>query len=97
MEQDSLFKTIFGEEVYSIPVHVTVVIDLPWNDVKEDQRVLLSRILQAVRLSTESVRILHLTQFDLSSLKKNHPEFLHLLLHRKDWRAMKLFRLARHR
>ena len=74
--EDSAFKTIFGVEVYQIASPVAVVIAVPWNDIKEDQRQLLSKILQAVRLSIDSVRILHLTQFDLSSFEEKPSRIL---------------------
>ncbi|CAN5316403.1 hypothetical protein BH09BAC3_BH09BAC3_11550 [soil metagenome] len=74
--EDSTFKTIFSEEVYQIPSHVAVVIGIPWNEIKEDQRLLLSKILQAVKLSIDSVRMLHLTQFDLSSFEEKPSTIL---------------------
>ncbi len=67
MEQPSFFKSIYGEEVYSITAAVTVIIGVPWIEVKEDQRQLLSKILVAIGQSIESVRLLHLAQFDLSA------------------------------
>ncbi len=67
MEQTSPFRTVYGEEVYSIPSPVTVIIGVPWTEVTEDQRQLLSKILLAVRQSLDSVRILSLSTFDLSS------------------------------
>jgi len=76
MEPDSFFKIIFEEEVYLIAPPVAVIIDIAWSDVKKDQRVLLSRILQAIKLSTEGVRILHLTQFDLSSFEEKPSRVL---------------------
>ena len=68
-----MFETIYLEEVYSIPYPVTVVIDVPWNDLKEGHRLLLSRILQAVKLSIHSVRIIHQPHFDLSSWHEKPP------------------------
>jgi hypothetical protein len=67
VEQPSFFKSIYGEEVYSIAPAVTVIIGVPWIEVKEDQRQLLSKILVAIGQSIESVRILHSAQFDLSA------------------------------
>jgi DNA polymerase III psi subunit len=66
MEQDDPFKTIYQEEVYSVQVPVTVVLNKAWKDVPTDQRLLLAKILQAVKLSTEAVRIIQQTSFDLS-------------------------------
>ncbi len=76
MEQTSSFKTIYGEEVYSIPLPVTVIIGIPWSDIKEDQRQLLSKILLAIKQSLESVRILVIPQFDLSSYKEKPSRIL---------------------
>ena len=66
MEEVSIFKTIYSEEVYSIPSPVTVVLGMPWNEVKENDQQLLSKILQAVRLSLDGVRFIHQPHFDLS-------------------------------
>ncbi len=67
MEEVSIFKTIYSEEVYSIPSPVTVVFGVPWKDVKEDDKQLLSKILQAVRLSLDAVRFIHQPHLDLSA------------------------------
>lgn len=68
MEEDFVFKSIFQEEVYSIPTPVTVVLSKPWKDVPADQRQLLAKILQSIRLSPEAVRIIQQASFDLSPL-----------------------------
>ena len=67
MDQTSAFKTIYREEVYSISSPVTVIIGVPWADINDEQRQLLSKILLAVKQSLDSVRILSLSSFDLSS------------------------------
>lgn len=67
MNNASVFKTIYEEDVYSIPFPVTIVIGIPWNELKEDHRQLLNKILKAVKLSLEAVRILHQASLDLSS------------------------------
>ena len=67
MEEVSLFKTIYPEEVYSIPPPLAVVIGIPWAEVNDAQRLLLSRILQAIRLSVDGVRIVHQASLDLSA------------------------------
>ncbi|NOT76558.1 MAG: hypothetical protein HOP08_16640 [Cyclobacteriaceae bacterium] len=79
MEQSNPFKSVYGEEVYSIPTPVTVIIGISWNDIKEEQRVLLSKILQAVRLSLESVRIVEMTPFDLSAMIEKPSKVLAFL------------------
>lgn len=67
MESDSVFKSTFTEEVYSIPVPLTVVIDVVWGSLKEEQVELLSKILVAVGTSLAGVRIVHQSPFDMST------------------------------
>jgi DNA polymerase III psi subunit len=66
MEEESPFKTTYTEEVYSIPPPPTVVLGSPWNELKQEQQILLSKILQSVKLSLDAVRIVHQTTLDLS-------------------------------
>lgn len=67
---DSLTENIFLEEIYQVPSKITVIISQPWSNLKEDQRLLLSKILQSVKLSLESVRIIHQSTFDITSLRE---------------------------
>ncbi len=62
----SVFKIVYPEAIYSVLPPVTIVIGIPWSEIKEDQRQLLSKILQAVRLTLESVKIICQPSFDLS-------------------------------
>jgi hypothetical protein len=70
MEQAGAMSTIYQEEVYSIATPVTVILDKPWKDIQLDQRHLLAKILQAVKLSPEGVRIIHMPSFDVSDLRE---------------------------
>jgi len=65
--EEPVLKTIYQEEVYGIFSKVAVYIGVPWHELKEEHRLLLSKILHAVRLSLESVRVIHQAQIDLSS------------------------------
>ena len=60
------FNSIYCEEVYSVKPPVTIVLGKSWQDQKQEERQLLSKILQAVRLSIDRVRVLHQTKLDLS-------------------------------
>jgi hypothetical protein len=61
-----VFNSTYGEEVYAIAPPVTVVLGQPWQDLNNEERQLLSKILAAIRQSMERVRILHQTKLDLS-------------------------------
>ena len=67
MDSESVFKSTFNEEVYSIPVPLTVVLDVPWASLKAEHVELLSKILIAVGKSLSGVRIVHQTPFDMST------------------------------
>ena len=67
---DSALENIYIEEIYQVPPKTTIIISSPWREVKDDQRLLLSNILLAVKLSLDSVRIIHQSQFDLMALKE---------------------------
>lgn len=58
--------SIFQEEIYDFQAPTTVVLSEPWDQLQEPGRILLTKILQAVRLSLDAVRILHQAEFDLS-------------------------------
>ena len=67
---DPGLENIYFEEIYQIPSKTTIIISNPWSEVKVEQRSLLFNILLAVKLSLDSVRIIHQSQFDLMSLKE---------------------------
>ncbi len=61
-----IFESTYPEELYLIQPRVTVVIPVPWAEVKEEEKVLLSKILNAVKQSLDSVVIRQQTHLDLS-------------------------------
>lgn len=60
-----LFEHLYQEEVYNIP-QPSLVIVLPesWETLREDEIMLLSKILAAVKLSLAAVKILTLPEVD---------------------------------
>jgi hypothetical protein len=61
-----IFATTYPEELYLIQPRVTVVIPVAWVEVKEEEKVLLSKILNAVKQSLDSVVIRQQPHLDLS-------------------------------
>jgi DNA polymerase III psi subunit len=61
-----IFETTYPEELYHIQPRVTVVIPVAWMEVKEEEKVLLSKILNAVKHSLDSVVIRQQPHLDLS-------------------------------
>jgi hypothetical protein len=68
-----IFESTYPEELYLIKPRVTVVIPVPWAEVKEEEKVLLSKILNAVKQSLDSVFIRQQSHLDLSAWTKK-PE-----------------------
>ncbi|MFM7857096.1 MAG: hypothetical protein ACKO96_35530 [Flammeovirgaceae bacterium] len=63
----SIFEATYPEDLYLIAPKVTVVLPVPWAEVKEEEKALLSKILAAVKLSLDAVAIRHQHTFDLSA------------------------------
>jgi DNA polymerase III psi subunit len=61
-----LFDSIFSEPLYTVQTPPTIVVNQPWEKIGNDERVLLSKILGAIRLTLDSVSIKHQTSLDLS-------------------------------
>jgi hypothetical protein len=62
----TVFEATYPEDLYLISPKVTVVLPMPWAEVKEDEKALLIKILTAVKLSLDAVVIRHQPRFDLS-------------------------------
>lgn len=62
----SVFETTFPEELYLLHPKVTVIIPVPWAEVKDEEKILLSKILSAVKQSLDSVVIIQQPKLDLS-------------------------------
>ncbi len=61
-----ILESTYHEDLYLIQSRVTVVIPVAWTEVKEQEKALLSKILNAVKQSLDSVVIRTQPQFDLS-------------------------------
>ncbi len=68
--EPSAMNSIYQEEIYSVEVPVTVVINKAWKDIQPEQRELLAKILQAVKHPLESVKIIQQPSFDLSGMNE---------------------------
>jgi DNA polymerase III psi subunit len=63
----TVFEATYLEDLYRVAPKVTVVVPVPWAEVKEEEKVLLSKILTAVKLSLDAVVIWQQPKFDLSA------------------------------
>jgi DNA polymerase III psi subunit len=61
----TVIENTFQEELYAIPPKPVVAITTTWNVLTDSEKVLLDRILGAVRLSLNHVKIITTTQLDV--------------------------------
>ena len=61
-----LFESIYAEQLFSVAVPPTVILNQPWEKISNDERILLAKILGALRLSLDSISIKHQSTLDLS-------------------------------
>lgn len=69
--QSNELTVLYQEELYSIPTPLIIIFSKPWNTLTEEELVTLTRMVNALKLSLESVQILHrekVTVADLSFL-----------------------------
>jgi hypothetical protein len=67
------YEFLYQEDIYSITDSILIVLDKPWKEVSEEERVLLSKILGSVKLSLDKVQLVHAADTTLDSLKVYQP------------------------
>ncbi len=67
MAESNWFESVYPEEVYAFPPPLTVVLSMPLEKLGEQEKVLLSRMLQAIRHSLDSVKVVVEPRLDLSA------------------------------
>jgi hypothetical protein len=64
---------LFTEDIYQITGSILVVIDNPWEDTREEDKTLLSKILGSVKLSLDKVQVVYQQDASLASLAVYQP------------------------
>ena len=65
MNHPEIIESTFQEELYSIPPKTVVAIPTPWKSISDAEKALLEKILGAVKLSINHVKVVHATQLDV--------------------------------
>jgi DNA polymerase III psi subunit len=65
LSQPVVIEATFQEELYTIPPKPVVAMATPWRDVSAAERVLLDKILGAVKLSLNHVSIITTSKLDV--------------------------------
>lgn len=63
------FESIYTEEIYSLHPRTTVVLNTAWQHLSEDEKVQLTKILSAVKLSIHSVEIITQSSLNIPFFK----------------------------
>jgi hypothetical protein len=76
MSQSSPLESLYQEDLYRISGKVILIFSKPWEEILEDEKKLLSKILVAVKLTTASVQIITRGEFALEDLKEYNPTYI---------------------
>ncbi len=61
-------EVIYSDTLYQVSSPVTVIIEKPWTAITPEERTQLSKILNALKLGIDRVRIIHQSSLDLNKL-----------------------------
>lgn len=61
-------KYLYDEELYSTQLGTLVILPTPWTDMSDEDKALLGKILNSVKLSLDAVKILTMAQVDFQTL-----------------------------
>jgi hypothetical protein len=73
MKETSPLESLYTEELYQLPGKMLIVIPRHWEEVTEDEKNLLTKILGAVKLSLASVQIVTRQEFSSTDLDVFSP------------------------
>lgn len=69
----TIAENLFQEELYQIPGKIIVVIPKAWNEVSDEEKTQLSKIMNALKISVNAVHILCLQSVSLNTLLPLSP------------------------
>jgi len=72
-ETATIFEALYSEELYDFRPPVVVIVSEPWSQISAEHKSVLAKMLVAVKLSLESVHILHRNEFTLEELAPLQP------------------------
>lgn len=69
----SILESLYQEELYRIPSRVLVILSGSWEELREEDRTVLTKMLAAVKLSLGSVQIISKKEFTIDELASFAP------------------------
>jgi hypothetical protein len=76
MTQTPPLQYLYSEEIYKVSPKLLIVIDKPWSNVTNDEKILLDKILKALKQSLASVQIQTRREFSIEDFKVFTPSFV---------------------
>jgi len=67
-ESAAIFEALYSEELYDFRAPVVVVVSRPWAEISADHKTVLAKMLAAVKLSIDTVQVVHRNAFTLEEL-----------------------------
>jgi hypothetical protein len=68
MEEHSILENLYQEELYLIASSTLILVDKPWVDITDEEKLLLNKILGSVKLSLATVTVQHRQDTSLNDL-----------------------------
>lgn len=73
MTPAAALESLFNEDLYNVPSRVLVILAEPWEDVSEENRTLVGKILSSIRLSLPLVQVINRSEFSVEDLAAFAP------------------------
>src|SRR5258705_3073882 len=72
-----LVDTLFAEGLYVISPAPTIILDQPWETITAAEKILLEKILAAIKQSLNAITIRYQDPFDLSAWHQKHRHIVY--------------------
>lgn len=70
------YEFLYQEDLYQVTDSVLILVDKPWEEIREEDKTLLSKILGSVKLSMDKVHVIHRSNASLQELLHFKPSKL---------------------
>lgn len=70
------YEFLYQEDLYQVTDSILILVDKPWEELREEDKTLLSKILGSVKLSMDKVHIIHRSSTSLQELLHYQPSKL---------------------
>ena len=64
---------LYHEDLYQLRDSILILVDKPWEQLRDEDKTLLSKILGSVKLSMDKVQVLHRSTISLEELIRYQP------------------------